>query len=295
MPGTLHENRAHGTPVFPLVVYANSDEDGFFFVPQHWHEEFEWIYVDYGTLSLIIHGREYSLNGGEFCFINAGELHEIKSVGRSLHHAIVFSPEILDFAVYDVCQHDFITPVTSQKVLFPPVCGRVPEAGRSRILGYMKNVSELYGCFVSKPGGQGLAHSLGIKINLLKILETLFSEGCFVENNCTSTEKESLSNLKIAVDYIHKNYNAPISLRALADMSYMSPNYFCHKFKQELGKPPIKFINEYRIQQASRFLAESDMSVSEISVLVGFDNFSYFIRKFKEYKGVTPAKYRLLV
>jgi len=285
---TLHENCVHGTPVFPLEVYTNHDEDGFFFAPQHWHEELEWLYVDNGLLELIIHGKEYTLSGGEFCFINAEELHEIKSVGESLHHAILFKPELLDFAVYDACQHGFIRPVTSQRVLFPTACSCLPDDAAGKVLALMKEVAGLY-----KRSGTGAA--LGIKIKLLQVVEVLFEAGCFLENTCTQTERESLSNLKLAIDYIHRNYGGPISLQALADMSFMSPNYFCHKFKRELGKPPIKFINEYRIQQASKLLAESGLSVSEISESVGFDNLSYFIRKFKEYKGVTPAKYRQMV
>ena len=74
----------------------------------------------------------------------------------------------------------------------------------------------------------------------------------------------------------------------------MSPNYFCHYFKQEIGKTPIAFINEYRIEKACEMLSESDLPISDVALSVGFDNFSYFIRKFREYKGVTPKKYRLL-
>lgn len=58
MSRAYHEDKIHGTSVFPLQVYSHHDKDGFYFVSQHWHEE----------------------------------LHEIKSVGESLHHAVVFNP-----------------------------------------------------------------------------------------------------------------------------------------------------------------------------------------------------------
>lgn len=74
----------------------------------------------------------------------------------------------------------------------------------------------------------------------------------------------------------------------------MSPNYFCRYFKQEIGKTPISFVNEYRIEKACEMLSESKVLVSDIALSAGFDNFSYFIRKFREYKGVAPNKYRSL-
>lgn len=86
----------------------------------------------------------------------------------------------------------------------------------------------------------------------------------------------------------------PVALQTLSEICFMSPNYFCHYFKQEIGKTPISFINEYRIEKACEMLSESEAPISNIALSVGFDNFSYFIRKFREYKGVAPNKYRSL-
>lgn len=115
-----------------------------------------------------------------------------------------------------------------------------------------------------------------------------------MENTLSPKGKDSLDKLKQVIEYIHENLAQPISLQTLAKICFMSPNYFCHYFKQEIGKTPIMFINEYRIEKACEMLSGSDLPVSDISLSVGFDNFSYFIRKFREYKGVTPKKYRLL-
>nr|WP_296840942.1 helix-turn-helix transcriptional regulator [uncultured Marvinbryantia sp.] len=51
-------------------------------------------------------------------------------------------------------------------------------------------------------------------------------------------------------------------------------------------------MNEYRIQKACQILTDSELPVSQVALSVGFDNFSYFIRKFREYKNVTPTEYR---
>lgn len=285
MKQDLYEKRSHGTSVFPLQVYSHRDKDGFYFVSQHWHEELEWVYVDMGMIHLTIRGQSYTLETGQFAFINSGELHEIKSSGDSLHHAIVFHADFLDFSLYDACQHYFIRPITSQKLLFPAICHQLSPKIARKILEYMQSIVKLYHILPK-------CAFLSIKLNLLHILELLFESDIFYENTSTEKEKELIDRLKKVITYIQDNYMNSISLQTLADMNYMSPNYFCSFFHKEIGKSPITFINEFRIQKAAQLLANTELSISQIATSVGFDNFSYFIRKFREYKGVTPKIYR---
>ena len=119
MSRSLKEMNAHGTPMFPLQVYTHRDKNGFYSVTAHWHDELEFLYIEEGTLHGIIAGTPYEMQASEFYFINSGELHELRAHNHSLHHAIVFDPKFLNFDVYDACQHNFIQPVTQQKLLFP--------------------------------------------------------------------------------------------------------------------------------------------------------------------------------
>ena len=168
-----YENRVHGTSTFQLQVYSHYDKDGFYFVSQHWHEELEWIYVEYGILHLTIHGKSVTLNAEEFCFVNSGELHEIKSIGESLHHAVVFHPNLLNFALYDACQHNFIRPITNGNLLFPTSFSEFSSEDHKQILFYMQKIIELYH-----------THShcsfLSIKIHLLQVIELLFQKNYFL-------------------------------------------------------------------------------------------------------------------
>ncbi len=285
MERQFQEKQLHGTPIFPLQVYSHHDENGFYFVPQHWHAEIEWIYVDTGVLALTIRGQSYTMHPGSFCFINSGELHEIRSFGESFHHAIVFRPSLLDFALYDICQHDFISPVTGGKVIFPAASTAFSAELKQDILFHMKSIVQLYH---TRPR----CMPLSVKIHLFTILERLYRSENMRLNPISSKSADSMEKLKQVLLYIEQHYPLPISLEHMAEIAYMSPNYFCHYFRKEIGKPPIAFVNEYRIQKAAQLLSESDLPVSQVAMSVGFDNFSYFIRKFKEYKSVTPKEYR---
>lgn len=287
MKQEFRELKSHGTPVFPLQVYSHHDQNGFYFVPQHWHDELEWVYVDTGILDLTIRGQAYVLHPGDFCFVNSGELHEIRSSGESYHHAIVFHPNLLDFAVYDICQHDFIGPVTNGKMLFPYAKTAFSVALKKEILSHMQSIVNL----TQKPSK---CAALDIKIHIFVVLELLFRSEAMIENPATTRTETSLNHLKRVIGYIEKNYASAISLDELAKIAYMSSSYFCHYFRKEIGRPPIAFINEFRIEKAAKMLSETDLQISQIALSVGFDNYSYFIRKFREYKNVTPKEYRYI-
>lgn len=54
----------------------------------------------------------------------------------------------------------------------------------------------------------------------------------------------------------------------------------------------LEYVTRYRIEKARILLRNTGLSVMEIGFLVGYENFSYFIRTFKRIVGITPAKYR---
>ena len=57
-------------------------------------------------------------------------------------------------------------------------------------------------------------------------------------------------------------------------------------------KTPVEYIVLYRIERAARKLRNSQLSVTEIAFSCGFNDLSYFIKTFKNIKGVTPTKFR---
>ena len=63
----------------------------------------------------------------------------------------------------------------------------------------------------------------------------------------------------------------------------MNVQYFCRFFKSVVGKTPVEYINSYRIEKATELLQTETLSISNIALNVGIDNFSYFIKQFKKH------------
>lgn len=92
--------------------------------------------------------------------------------------------------------------------------------------------------------------------------------------------------------YIHQNYDAPITLKSMAQYIAMEEHYVSRLFKRKVGESFIHYLQQYRVNKAEVYLRESDMSVGEVGRCVGFANDNYFSKIFKRTTGVTPGEYR---
>ncbi len=95
-----------------------------------------------------------------------------------------------------------------------------------------------------------------------------------------------------ATDYIRKNYMNRVTMEEAAAMVFLSPAYFSRIFKEETGSNFNSYVNKIRIDAAKKMLLNDNLSLSDISTLVGFDGQSYFSKVFKRVTGVTPGRYR---
>jgi AraC-like DNA-binding protein len=92
--------------------------------------------------------------------------------------------------------------------------------------------------------------------------------------------------------FIQNNFQNKIYLKEVADLIYLTESNFCKFFKKATGKTYSDYVNEIRINEASRLLIQSDKTINQISFECGFETLSYFNRVFLNKKGITPSVYR---
>ncbi len=95
-----------------------------------------------------------------------------------------------------------------------------------------------------------------------------------------------------ALDFIASNYTEPISLEEIADAAGLSTFRIAHLLKEATGKTALQNIHYLRIQEARRLLETSDLSCTDIAYETGYGDQSHFIKQFRKWMGITPAKYR---
>ena len=99
-------------------------------------------------------------------------------------------------------------------------------------------------------------------------------------------------NVELATKYIDDNYAKDITVKDICKASNISKSVLYKNFSAYLGCTPIDYINKKRIDKSCQLLLRSNLSIENIMCNVGFSNLSYFYKRFKEQKGVTPKQYR---
>lgn len=95
-----------------------------------------------------------------------------------------------------------------------------------------------------------------------------------------------------AVAYIQAHYSEPITRDGLARHLSMNEDYLTLCFRKELGMTPIAYLNRYRVNQAKALLTDSDKTITEIALAVGFSDSGYFSRVFRQKVGLSPEAFR---
>jgi len=93
--------------------------------------------------------------------------------------------------------------------------------------------------------------------------------------------------------YIDRNFTQSLKLEQLAKQAdKMNPYYLCRQFKEYTGQTVVEYINHRRIEMALVLLRSSKEKILSVCLKSGFNDISYFNRKFKGIVGVTPGTYR---
>lgn len=98
--------------------------------------------------------------------------------------------------------------------------------------------------------------------------------------------------LRRAIEYIHTHYSQEIVLSEIAQAAFLSEYHFAHLFKKLLGITPNNYLIAVRIEQAKKLLVETDHSILDVSLAVGYSSQSHFTKIFRTFTGLTPVRYR---
>ena len=288
MDAARREKKEHGTLSFPFQIYPaldGSEADDSDFIPYHWHPELEIITVDAGRVSLTIADHIYEGTRGDVFFVAGEELHEIRAAGReNQFRSFVFAADFLQFARTDQTETELLAPLAEGRLRFA-TCLRAGAPGQREMRTLLAQIVQA--CQTPRLGSQ-----LAVKAALLGIVAVCARSGLIEGRQMRPNADYKARQLKGIVGYLGEHFAEPLTLSAVAAQFGLSPQYFSTFFRENFGRTFTQHVNSLRIEQAARLLRETDLPVMEIAFNVGFDNFSYFIKRFREVYGVSPSHYR---
>lgn len=160
--------------------------------------------------------------------------------------------------------------------------------------------------------GSTIKYLLNLNISLSKVfgndfniyselseIETLDETGLFLANiflqiieYCEKVKVDDTSHITKILDYIHKNYKQDIAINTLADYVGLSYSHVRKIFNDATGENIVNYINNMRIEEAKRLLRQTNMSINDIALSLGYNNKQSFNRFFKKYVSINPGEYR---
>lgn len=273
---SFNEIKQHGTREFPFELYNVTKEHPRYTMVRHWHSAIEIIHVVSGNLTVHLDDRTYEAKPGDIFLSNCGVIHGA-SPRDCVYQCMAFDPDFLRLGNED-CNR-FLDGLLSQEFVLPEKI--TDEDMRSIILQLIETMRE------EKSGFR--FHAIGLCAHLFAAaMEKELYTRAYVEDK----NKQNIYRLKRVLKFVREHFKKDITLEEMAWESGLSTKYFCSFFKKLTGMTPVKYLLTYRVEHAARELVGSDNSITQIAYDCGFNDLSYFIKTFKEIKGVTPKQYR---
>lgn len=136
--------------------------------------------------------------------------------------------------------------------------------------------------------GNAMSNSVAMVGYLYLFLAALIEEGRRLSPAQPATQSSYVID---AIKFIQFNYSTDISVDDIANAVGISRSHLYRVFISNLGQSPIDYLTEYRINEACNLIKNTNLSISQIAVSVGFFDQFYFSRVFKKIKNVPPSKY----
>ena len=268
------EKRTRGFLGFPFEIYRNGGSfKGAVIAPAHYHNELEIMLPQTGKTDLVIEGNTLCAQPENIYIINPGEVHAMYCHTDSFYYCLVFPKELLLLQGESIVNSRIIQPLFEGQIRLKR------NITDKRCIELIKEISILEE-----------DKKLNSPLILGKLYELFWNfekQGCFEK-----TKTAPKAPIYRALDYMEENLDKKLTLKDIADKASLSPKYFCQYFKAYTGLTVIGYLNALRFKRAMYLLKNTNYSVLETALLCGYDNVSFFIKKFKEATGLTPAKYR---
>lgn len=247
----------------------------------HFHPELEMVFVHGGSGKRHIGKHVSYFNDGDLVLMGANLPHygfTDRLTGNRSETVVQFKEDFLGPHFFDIPEMNAV------KKLF-----KIAKQG----ITFHGNTKELVGKKIETLSWIDHYDRLLGLLEILKIFsqsneyKVLNADGVAMAVDAKENER-----INTVYHYIRENFKEPISLEHISDQVHMTVPAFCRYFKKNSRKTFTKFVNEYRIVHASKLLAETSMSITDIAFESGFNNFSHFNKRFKEFTQKSPSEYR---
>lgn len=234
--------------------------------PAHFHSSIELVYVHSGIMTAIIDGQNYRVPANHLVISSSYSVHVYSTEeGEENEESVIIIPmsniPSLQKILNKKSFKDVIYDATNDEEI-RAIFQLVPKHWREYNHETIKGISYvLMGLLISRVG------------------------------LCDHPGNQKSNLMRDVLVYLQNNYQQPIRMEHLARHFGYSKSRFSRLFHDHLGCSMIEYLSAIRCRQAALLLLESDMTMLDIALAVGFECLRTFYRAFKNSYQMTPTQY----
>lgn len=256
------------------------------------NQEFEFHYHDFnkiiiflsGDVTYLIEGKAYNLKPWDILLVNNHDVHKpIINPAKTYERIIIWADSnFIDNHSYENC--DLLT------------CFKLANEKSFNLIRLETNfqdnikfiIESLENSFNSNNFGSKLL-SNSLFIQLLVYLNRVHLDNMYI-NDENSLNLKYDKQIETILKYINNNLCEDLSIETLSQKFYLSKYYLMHKFKRETGYTVHNYVNQKRLLLA-KDLIKSGESITKVCTLCGFNDYSSFLRSFKNMFNKSPSTF----
>ncbi len=245
----------------------------------HWHDDVEFICIRSGRMHYRINDQTVLLRAGEGIFVNARQLHFGYSETREECEfiCILLHPELL--CASEQLRRQFVQPMLQEGA--PYVLLRPSAPWQREVMDEV--------CRIADAREEETA-PLQIQQRFYRIWQLLYEGAPW--SGAKGRPDHRLAMVKAMVILIQQRYMDKLSLEDIAASVNVSKNTCLNLFRTYLDDTPGSYLVAYRAKMAADLLLETERTIADIAVSVGFASPSHFTQTFRGIYGCTPRDYR---
>ncbi len=262
-----HEMIDFGSRI-PLKLFLHKIGD----VPCHLHESLELLYVLQGDSTITINGEKFFLKEEDIILINSNAAHEIHGNNCVIVAIQIKLSKFDSHLVTDRLYFECNSSLFHNKDTYLPL---------KRIIAKMVSLNTIRNDamdFLNKSLAYELLYELAFRFK--------------TEPPSKVESRENADRISRIIQYIHQNYNTPITLSSVAAMEYISTAYLSRFFEKNMNINFSDYVCSTRLNYAYNDLLFTDNSIEEIALKNGFPSPRAFVSAFRKVYHTIPSQYR---
>lgn len=257
-------------------------EAGYSFA-SHMHTSIEIYRILSGECYMDIQTESLHCTAGDFVMVLPDVIHSfyLKEDSDCTFSHFHFNPSMFSDIILE---NDGIYPVTLMQAIYFSSQFFYHMKTDATIDTYLQKLLELY------HSSNSLFSSANINVALMNLMLHILNHAQPIRNGSSSHLQNSY--VAYTLNYIQKNYTSKIKQEDIAQQLHISVRYLSKLFKEYMGVPLSSYINIYRVNRSIELMQHTDMTLTEIALLVGFKDSQRFSKVFMSVINSSPSHYR---